>query len=119
MIVRFISKRERPPRVGGTPPTPLTPGIDLYSFPSGSSALTMLTCRFLTVNYSDGVVTALAAFLVILVAVAALTLGRHYVLDVLAGWAIGLVIFCVSKRMWMPAEQCERFVKRLHEALHL
>lgn len=71
-----------------------------YSFPSGHSAVGMVTWYGLVLAASSLgaaggwviMLTLLSPLVVLLIGVSRVYLGAHYLIDVLAGWGLGLVV---------------------------
>ena len=79
-----------------------------YSFPSGHSANAAATYGAIAAYKKNRLLTVLAVVLSLLVGVSRVMLGVHYPTDVLAGWALGLLIVIVIslvqkkvKRRWL------------------
>ena len=79
-----------------------------YSFPSGHSSTAASCYAGLAYEIRKPWVTVLAAVVTLLVGVSRFYLGVHYPTDVLAGWALGLIlVFCIGildrrvKRKWI------------------
>lgn len=91
-----------------------------YSFPSGHTTRAALIAAFATSNIRLqnpilGVVWSWA----IAVSSSRVILGRHYVLDVICGFGIGILENLIAKWFWIPKDTCMLLLKPIHEDLHL
>eukprot|EP00123_Amoebidium_parasiticum_P009359 comp19420_c0_seq1/m.22510 comp19420_c0_seq1/g.22510 ORF comp19420_c0_seq1/g.22510 comp19420_c0_seq1/m.22510 type:complete len:240 (-) comp19420_c0_seq1:183-902(-) len=83
--------------------------VDQYSFPSGHASRAVFVACFLLYAAALGsvpvVVAVLAGVWAALVAVSRVALGRHHVLDVLAGTAVGVLNVWLVSALWVGQDQ--------------
>lgn len=96
-------------------PRPLTMYVEAmkfrsYSFPSGHAYASVLFFSLLTVTVQStvggiagNIVGAVASILVVLIGVSRVYLGAHFPTDVIAGWAIGLLVIFAYAFMRLTA----------------
>lgn len=87
-----------------------------YAFPSGHAQLAATTWPMLASIVRRRWFTALAVLLIVLIGLSRLFMGVHYPQDVLAGWAIGLIIYLLHVVLVKPVDG---WVARQSLAVHL
>ncbi len=100
MSIKFLVRRSRPPGEWGS----IYRNTDPHSFPSGHAARAVMIASVVTANAPLWVAVCVMIWAV-LVSLSRIFTGMHYVSDVLAGMALGLVsggVF-LSAREWMQA----------------
>lgn len=123
VILRHTVKREKPrhgPRRHAAA-ADATDALERNGFPSGSAALFALAACFVVVNYRfEPTVVCAVGVGVFSTGLADVTLGRHYVLDIVCGWLLGIVVYLfVRIFVWAPYHTCESIIKPIRDALHL
>jgi undecaprenyl-diphosphatase len=86
VFIKYTLRRERPRDPTGF----VTIAYDKYSFPSGHSA--RMSCLAITVLFFYPPIGLILVLLALLVALARVVIGVHYVADVVVGLAIGAII---------------------------
>lgn len=93
-----------------------TISVDHYSFPSGHTTRAIMLLFFIADQIS-----LVFPFGILLIAWAAavcisrVLLGRHHVLDVIAGVFVGYYEFYLVKLLWLSPEVCMKLLQRIHE----
>ncbi|XP_064616641.1 polyisoprenoid diphosphate/phosphate phosphohydrolase PLPP6-like [Liolophura sinensis] len=85
-----------------------TISVDNYSFPSGhASRAAMLLLFFVKKVFSPGSMWCYLMWVwSVSVSVSRVILGRHHILDVVAGFLIGICQYYVLLQFWLPASLC-------------
>lgn len=96
-----------------------TVSVDSYSFPSGHATRAILLAAFHAYTSSDPVLWLASSVWAMIVAASRVVLGRHHVFDVIAGVAIGYLVFRVFHgHLWLSEEQAVSFQKMMYSYLH-
>lgn len=100
----------------------LTVSVDKYSFPSGHASRAFMVATFITIHLHVGVMWNCIVWLwAASVATSRILLGRHHVIDVVAGTILGClecyVVNCCS--LWLSPDLCAYIIRPIQEELHL
>ena len=117
---KLIVRRKRPSH--NAKDMLLTNVADKFSFPSGHTTRAMSMALFVSAhfNISCMYIQLLVYAWPVLIAASRVMLGRHHVLDVLCGVAIGVAqYYLVVHYFWLSAETCEHIIRPIQEELHI
>lgn len=118
-VIKLVVRRSRPQHNQMDMLTIMS--IDSYSFPSGHATRTAMVICFLLGHFS--LWPSWAAVLVlwsIAVPLSRVFLGRHYILDIVSGIAIGFLQYrYIIQHLWLSSETCETILRPIHEELHI
>lgn len=95
--LKFLLRRERPAGLISARWS-AAPQHDLYSFPSGHAA--RLTCIAFSLSQAWPGMLPWLLLWTLAVGLARVAVGAHYLLDVLAGWLLGLGVAAVLAVLW-------------------
>ncbi len=118
-VSKLAVRRDRPQH--NRPDMFATVSVDNHAFPSGHSTRAVAVTLFIlnTFALSRTVQTALCVWMVA-VCVSRVLLGRHHVLDVLVGAALGGCEYVVLVYfLWLSQETCMKLMQPIHEEVHL
>ena len=84
-----------------------------YSFPSGHAMMSFIVygmlayiiCVLLKNNSHRGIVTLIAALIIILIGISRLTLGVHYFSDIIAGYSVAALWLVICISIWRYIQQ--------------
>ena len=118
MITKLTFRRPRPKHNQMDMLTVMA--IDGYSFPSGHATRAATVVYFLLSQFSLWPWTAAILLWAIAVPVSRVFLGRHHVLDIVSGVAIGLLQYrYIIRPLWLSSETCDVLLQPIHEELHI
>jgi len=98
----------------------VTVSVDMYSFPSGhASRAGMLACFFILkyITSLQWMVAVMAWSLV--VTLSRVVLGRHHLIDVVAGYMVGIGEYLLLLYIWIPRETCMSWLELYFSHFHL
>ena len=94
--------------------------VDQYSFPSGHATRMGFLAQFFYCQFHfHEVILFLFIAWTINVSLSRILLGRHFVSDVLCGYAIGVLEYYILLALWLSEEQCQKIVSFIEEDFHL
>ncbi|KAL3871847.1 hypothetical protein ACJMK2_039819 [Sinanodonta woodiana] len=117
-VVKLLFRRQRP--LHNQMDMFATVSIDKYSFPSGhASRAAMLMCFFL-VKITDNIYQRILVILwSLVVSSSRVLLGRHHVMDVICGFALGIVEYLLVYNIWIPQSTCVNLLEPYMQYFHL
>ncbi|KAK3610882.1 hypothetical protein CHS0354_009749 [Potamilus streckersoni] len=117
-IVKLLFRRQRP--VHNQMDMFATVSIDNYSFPSGhASRAAMLVCFFLFHVTDNAYHRILVILWSLVVSSSRVFLGRHHVLDVTCGFALGIIEYLLVYNIWIPQNKCVDLLDPYMQYFHL
>merc|ERR1712168_1009987 len=106
--IKLLFQRKRP--LHNVDDMKLSLSVDAHSFPSGHSTRAVLLAFFLIYNVSfSSFMSSCIKLWALLVCISRILLGRHHILDVIVGAAIGYIQYILIEPFWLDIDYIQYY----------